>query len=61
MGGQPGVTYQSPGRGGGRSSMGKRTEVEQDTGYTEAISQISNLLRILGAGFLTVGKESCKY
>lgn len=59
--GRPGGKYESPGLVGGRSSMGEKIEVEQETGYTEAINRVSNLVRIMGAGFLTVGEESCKY
>lgn len=57
----PDVKYQSPGRWGGHSSLGKRTEVEQETGYTEVMHRMSNLLRIMRSGVLTVGKDSCKY
>ena len=36
--GQPSVKYESPGRAGGHSSMGKRPEVEQETAYIEVIN-----------------------
>lgn len=36
--GQPIVKCESPGRVGGRSSVGKRPEVEQETAYAEVIN-----------------------